>query len=226
MDYAEFLGVLRESATEKHKAFLEKIVNTSTRILGVKSAAMGAVSKRLKNKVEAVCAFPSNEYYEVDMVKGSVIAGADIGFNEKTAYLDAFAPTIDNWAVCDCVGGSIKIKPEEREKLWEYALKLVGSDKTFVVRLGIIIAMNFVTADKLGALFGMLDNICYGEYYIDMASAWLLSVMFVEFKDETVKYITGSDKLTKSVKKKALQKVRDSYRVSPQDKELTKKMLI
>ena len=226
MGYAELLELLRKSATEKHRAFLERIVNTPTKILGVKSAAMKAAAKRLKNEVETVAAFPSNEYYEIDTVKGSVIAGADMGFGEKAAYLDAFAPTIDNWAVCDCVGGGIKTAPEEREKLWEYALKLAGADRTFTVRLGIVIAMNFVESGKLGALKNMLDNVRYGEYYIDMAAAWLLSVMFVGFKEETVNFITGTNKLTLSVKKKALQKVRDSCRVSPQDKELTKKMLI
>ena len=58
-----------------------------------------------------------------------------------------------------------------------------------------------------------------------MANAWLISICFIKFPNETLKYLKKC-KLNKFTKNKAISKIRDSYRVSKTDKEEVKKLRI
>ena len=48
-------------------------------------------------------------------------AKTDIG--ERMEYTDIFLPFIDGWAVCDGVCATIRLKKDERDRFWEYAVK-------------------------------------------------------------------------------------------------------
>lgn len=58
-------------------------------------------------------------------------------------------------------------------------------------------------------------------YYIRMAQAWALSVCFVKYRDKTLR-LFEEQKPEPWVQNKAIQKCRESYRVSAADKELLK----
>ena len=69
-------------------------------------------------------------------------------------------------------------------------------------------------------------NICnsLGEethYYVNMANAWLVAECFTKQRDKTLNLIKNKT-LNKFVQNKAISKCRDSFRVSPEDKELLK----
>ena len=52
-----------------------------------------------------------------------------------------------------------------------------------------------------------------------MAKAWLLAEAFVKFREPTLA-ILQTQSLPKFIQNKAIQKIRESYRVSKADKEL------
>ena len=56
-----------------------------------------------------------------------------------------------------------------------------------------------------------------GEYYIDMAIAWLISVAYVKFPGQTEALLKDNE-LNDFTQNKAIQKIRESYRVSREDK--------
>lgn len=60
-------------------------------------------------------------------------------------------------------------------------------------------------------------------YYIKMAAAWALSVCFVKYRDLTWE-VFASKTINPWVQNKAIQKCRESYRVSAEDKELLKSL--
>ena len=55
-------------------------------------------------------------------------------------------------------------------------------------------------------------------YYVQMAAAWLLSVCYVKFPERTERFLEKND-LDDFTQNKAIQKIRESYRVSKEDKE-------
>ena len=56
-----------------------------------------------------------------------------------------------------------------------------------------------------------------------MAVAWAISVCFVKYRKLTIEYLNNSN-LDNFTYNKALQKIRESNRVSKEDKEWAKKM--
>jgi hypothetical protein len=56
-----------------------------------------------------------------------------------------------------------------------------------------------------------------------MAVAWGISACFVKFRDKTLKFLQTAD-LDYGTLDKTVQKIRDSYRVSAEDKEMLKEM--
>ena len=68
----------------------------------------------------------------------------------------------------------------------------------------------------------------WGEYYVDMAVAWLVATAMVKCRDKTVEYMQAEGRriLSKFAYNKALQKMRESLRVSKEDKQWTYTMKI
>ena len=56
------------------------------------------------------------------------------------------------------------------------------------------------------------------EYYVQMSVAWLISICYIKYPSITIKYIMNN-KLDDFTHNKAIQKIRESYRVSKEDKE-------
>ena len=67
----------------------------------------------------------------------------------------------------------------------------------------------------------MLETETFDKYYTQMAAAWLISVMFVKYREYTLNYLKHNS-LDDFTHNKALQKIRESLRVSKSDKELIK----
>ena len=63
-----------------------------------------------------------NLYYEETMIEGLVIATSKMSLKEKFYYLKKFIPKIDNWAICDTVCSSFKLKEHELPMVWEFIL--------------------------------------------------------------------------------------------------------
>jgi len=58
-----------------------------------------------------------------------------------------------------------------------------------------------------------------------MANAWLISICFIKFPNETLKYLKKCQ-LDKFTKNKAISKICDSYRITQKNKEEVKKLRI
>ena len=57
------------------------------------------------------------------------------------------------------------------------------------------------------------------EYYVNMACAWLLAECFIKFRNETLHFLEQNT-LNDFIVNKGIQKCRDSFRVSDEDKDL------
>ena len=57
------------------------------------------------------------------------------------------------------------------------------------------------------------------EYYVMMQQAWLVSVAFIKQREKTLAFLRNNE-LDKTTQNKAVQKIRESNRVSKEDKEM------
>ena len=82
---------------------------------------------------------------------------------------------------------------------------------------------HYVKEEYIDKIFKIIDNIKNEEYYVEMGIAWLVAELYIKFPKQTMKYLKNN-KLNKFTYNKALQKARESYRVSKEEKEILNKM--
>ena len=76
---------------------------------------------------------------------------------------------------------------------------------------------HFLLPQYIEKIFRILDQLKTNYYYVDMAMAWLIAEAFTKFRDQTLEYLRH-DQLTDFVHNKAIQKARESRRISAEDK--------
>ena len=85
--------------------------------------------------------------------------------------------------------------------------------REFRIRFGVVMLMSyFLTPEYIGKVFEVMEKVCKGDYYVDMAVAWCLATARAKFDSQTQEFVRKAD-LTPGVIKKYEQKVRDSLRV-------------
>ncbi len=81
----------------------------------------------------------------------------------------------------------------------------------------------YIEEDYLKDIFYFCDDLDSNEYYVQMAVAWLISMCYVKFEQETLKYLNSND-LDNFTYNKALQKIIESNRVDIEKKNIIKNM--
>ena len=221
MNYDSLLEVLKQNADEKYKQFNDGIVNGGVSSFGCRMPVLRKIAKSVT--LQDALAYPVHQWLEVDMIVGMAIASAKLPFAEKSPLLWQFAETIDNWAVSDC--NTFNVPKSEADLYFDLFSQMVRSDKPFVCRYGVVCLMsNFLDEAHIDEIFSLLSQITvYGHYYVDMGVAWLVATSAAKCRDKTFDYLGGKARADLNVftYNKALQKMRDSYRISAEDKEKT-----
>ena len=90
--------------------------------------------------------------------------------------------------------------------------------------MGIVLRMDcFFTEEWIDKSLEVFKKVHMGKYYTDMGFAWALSMGLVKFEEKTIEFMENN-KLSDFVYNKALQKARESYRVSEEKKAVYRRM--
>ncbi len=226
-DLQELNTRLQEMADEKYRQFHGKLIpGVDTVFYGVRVPALRKLAKELtkgdwRGFVEMT---KESEIYEINMLCGMVTALAKCEFEEKLSYVSKFIPCINNWAVCDVVCGDLKDVKKNRERMFQFIQPYLSSDKEYDVRFAVVILMQYyVTEDYINTVLKIYDDIRHDGYYVKMAVAWGLSICFIKFRNETLRYLTSCN-LDDFTYNKSIQKMTESYRVSKEDKEMLRSL--
>ena len=224
MNYETLVAVLKENSNKTYDEFNNTVVNSNVPTIGCTLPFMRKLAKNFS--VEEVANLPVHDYYEVDLLRGIVTSCCKLPFEEKSQHLLEFSKTIENWAVCDC--STVKVPKTERELYFEFFSNLLPNEQPFVCRYGVVnLLSNYLDEEHIDAVFASLSTITqWGHYYVDMAVAWLVATAMAKCRDKTLTYMESEARLVlnKFAYNKALQKMRESFRVSSDDKAWTRKM--
>lgn len=109
MDIRNELEQLRD---EKYREFgLSLLPNVDkSKMIGVRLPQLRAVAARIKKESPkgVMPDLPQGDMFEEKLVRGFVIASADLPFEEHLKAVADFVPEIDNWSVCDSFVNSLK----------------------------------------------------------------------------------------------------------------------
>ena len=220
------LSRLKGMSDENYKTFHSGLLpGFEKSIIGVRTPLLRKFAKELaKEDWQTLFYEIGNDYYEQKMLKGFMITYAKTDFDTLLEYTRNFIPLIDNWAVCDMFCSSLKATEQFPEKMLNFIEKYLKSDKSFELRFGVVMLLNYYVNDTyIDAVLDKLDKISNDNYYVKMAVAWAVSVCFVKYPEKTYSFL-HSCQLDNFTFNKSLQKICESYRISNEHKIIIKSM--
>ena len=206
-------------ADEDYRIFHSKLVPGTENILGVRVPELRKLAKKLvkEDSREYFEAAP-DMYYEEDMLRGFMVGYGRMDIEERLDKVREFLPSIHNWAVCDCFCSTLKFTEKNREKVWEFLQPYFLSDKTYELRFASVMALDYyVLPEYAPAVFRYFDEMKSGDYYVQMAVAWAVSVYYVHLPEMTEAYMR-ENLLDDFTYNKSIQKICESYRVDKETK--------
>jgi len=217
----KILNKLKNLSDDDYKAFNNKIIPTKQITLGVRLPILRQIAKDIvkDNPIDFI-KLPKQNIYEMIMLEGIVLSYMNKPFKELLPSIETYLTKVDNWAQIDSV--ILGFKKINKEK--DYVLNIVNiwlkSDKEFVVRAGLIILLSYyIQEENLDMIFTLSQNIKHKGYYVFMGNAWLISVCMAKFTTQTIEFFKNNN-LDMKTHNKAIQKSRESYRVSKENKAL------
>ena len=216
--YKEFINYLLSLKDDKYKEFNKSIVlNSKYEMIGIRVPIVKDIAKKIKD-IDEFLKYSGNTYHEEILLQGLVISRIK---DEELfyKYYKEYIKKIDNWALCDTFCSSIKIVRKYEDKYFNESIKLSLSDKEFISRVGLVTILDhFINKENLNTIFNTLNSINSDKFYINMAEAWLVCEIYTKYSNETLEFIKNNN-LNKFTQNKSISKIRDSYRVSKEEKE-------
>ena len=215
-DIAEFLTYLASLGKGEESAAWEKrIINTAMPCIAVPSTDIARIVRGIaKGNYRAFIACWCWANYSASAVLGKLICR--LPYEEQAPLLLRYAAETDTWAGTDSLTFA-KAKPTVYVDL---AKRCIADPHTFVRRLGVIIMLKCITPDTIDDILATLPALWEEtEYYVNMAVAWLLADCFIKYRDRTLRFLDEGE-YNAFVAQKAVSKCRDSFRVSPEDKQM------
>lgn len=220
---------LQELAETDYKVFNEKLIPTNYEIRGIRMPALKKLAKELSKEPEIESYLKNAEFttYEHVLLYGLVLGNLPKHPMETVfGYLDPLILRFDNWAHVDTITSAFKIFKKYPEAVFDHFLPLKNDEGEFTKRYFVILLMSFYMDEEyIDSTLQHLSEVPQGQYYVDMSIAWALSVGLVKFYDKTLPYLKQKN-YSKFVHNKAIQKACESYRITPDIKELLKGMKI
>ena len=220
---------LQELAETDYKVFNEKLIPTNYEIRGIRMPALKKLAKELSKEPEIESYLKNAEFttYEHVLLYGLVLGNlSKLPMETVFGYTDRLILRFDNWAHVDTITSSFKIFKKYPEEVLKHFLPLKADNEEFSKRFFVILLLcNYMDEEYIDSTLQHLSEVPQGQYYVDMAIAWTLSVGLVKFYDKTLPYLEQKN-YSKFVHNKAIQKACESYRITPDIKELLKGMKI
>lgn len=216
---------LFESQDEKYGDFQCKLTPgiDRDRIIGVRVPILRKLAKSYINddECEDFLNHLPHRYYDENMLHGILISEIK-NFDRCVEELEKFLPFVDNWAVCDTTAP--KVFRRNREKLMKCIEKWSSSKEVYTCRFAIEMLMtHFLDDDFREAYLEIPAEIISEEYYVNMMVAWFFATALAKQWDKTISYIE-ENRLGQWVHNKTIQKARESYRITEEQKEYLKSL--
>lgn len=208
---------------EKYGDFQCKLTPGVSResIIGVRIPAARKLAKQYMKEAESaefVRDLP-HKYYDENMLHGLLLSEYK-NFDECVKAVEEFLPYVDNWAVCDIM--SPRVFKKHKDELLPKIKEWIASDHVYTCRFGMEMLMCHYLDDDFRAEYLELPaNVHSEEYYVNMMIAWFFATALAKQWDAAIGYIE-QDRLDTWVHNKTIQKARESYRITKDQKEYLK----
>ena len=219
-NYLQFIEKLKSLKDEKYLEFHKKLVTTNSEIIGIRSPIVKDIAKNIaKGDWRKFIAQEIKGYYEEIFIRGLIIGYIKEDKSIVKEEIESFLPLIDNWGICDGFVANLKII---KKNFFDYLKKLIKTEEEYKVRFVLVTFLSYyMEKEYIEEIIQLCSQVKNKSYYVKMAQAWLISILFVKFPERTLEFLKDNS-LDPWVHNKGIQKIRESIRVTKEDKELVK----
>ncbi len=220
---AEILAMQDLKYQKFHSSLLPGVEN----VIGVRMPLLRKLAKQVlkgdwQNYLQSALQETSN-YYEEDILQALLIGTSKISYQERCAYIKEFVSKISNWAVCDLFCSTLKEAQRYKQEYWEMLMPYFNSCNAYDLRFASVMLLNYFTDDEYAEeALKLLEAIKHEDYYVKMGVAWAISIFYIKQPQLTLPMLQQNN-LDTFTHNKAIQKIRESFRVSKEDKEMLNK---
>lgn len=193
-------------------------------IIGVRTPELRKLAKQLAKheRVGEFLAVLPHQYLDEMNLHGFIISEIK-DYDACLKEIERFLPYVDNWATCDLLSPKAFKQKKNRGRLIDDIKRWMASDEPFVKRFGIEMLMSFYLDDDFKPEYlKWIAEIHHEHYYVKMMVAWFFATALAKQWDATLPYITGQT-MEKWTHNKSIQKAIESYRITPEQKDLLRK---
>lgn len=212
---------------EKYRDFHSKLIPTisAETIIGIRMPVMRKLVKEYAKDPESAEFLKQlpHTYYDENLLHALLVAEIK-DYDTCVKEVERFLPYVDNWAVCDVF--SPKVFRKNRDKLIEKVREWSASERPYTCRFGMEMLMtHFLDEDFRPEYLEIPAAVHSEEYYVNMMIAWFYATALAKQWDATVGYIE-KHRLDPWTHNKTIQKARESYRITPEQKEYLKTLKV
>lgn len=191
----------------------------SEKIIGVRVPQLRQLAKQIKNEAKPFLNDLPHLYYDENLLHGILLSEIR-DFDACVRALEDFLPFVDNWAVCDTM--SPKALQKDKQALLRKIRQWTASSHTYTCRFGLLCLMRYFLDDDFSPEYLPIPaSIQSEEYYVNMMISWFFATALAKQWDATIPYLQER-RLPEWVHRKTIQKARESYRISSEQKEYLK----
>ena len=212
---------------EKYREFQRSLIPglSKEKIIGIRMPAMRKLAKEFVKEPEAAVFLKQlpHTYYDENILHALLIAEIK-DYDACMEAVEAFLPYIDNWAVCD--GLSPKAFGKHKAELLEKIRLWIPSEHIYTCRFGIGMLMRwFLDEDFQPGYLELPAAVRSEEYYVNMMTAWFFATALAKQWNAAIPYLE-QNRLDPWTHNKTIQKARESYRITTEQKEYLKRLKV
>ena len=224
MKAQELLFQLQDKGYRDFQSKLIPTIPVET-IIGVRIPVIRKLAKEYEKdpkSVEFLKQLP-HTYYDENILHALLVAEIK-DYEVCVKEVERFLPYVDNWAVCDIF--SPKVFRKNKDKLIDKIREWTASGHPYTCRFGMEMLMtHFLDEDFRVEYLEIPATVHSEEYYVNMMIAWFYATALAKQWDAAVGYIEKKC-LDPWTHNKTIQKARESYRITREQKEYLKTLKV
>ena len=224
MKAQELLFQLQDKGYRDFQSKLIPTIPVET-IIGVRIPTIRKLAKEYGKDPESVEFLKQlpHTYYDENILHALLVAEIK-DYEVCVKEVERFLPYVDNWAVCDIFSPAVfrKNKDELIDKIREWT----ASGHPYTCRFGMEMLMtHFLDEDFRVEYLEIPAAVHSEEYYVNMMIAWFYATALAKQWDAAAYYIEKKC-LDPWTHNKTIQKARESYRITREQKEYLKTLKV
>lgn len=220
-DYEELIDYLKTLADKKYKEFSDSLVPGVEASMGIRIPVLRQTAKEIaKGNYTEFLACKKGIYREEIMLEGLVMTLIKCDYPQMLEYIKIYADKITSWETCDVVSfkGLKKFLPQ----FWNDIEYFIYNKNNWIVRYGFGVLLEFYLTDEyIDAVLKYVNSVNSDFYYVQMMQGWLIATAAAKCRDKTFAFLADNN-LNAVTQNMAVRKIRESNRISKEDKEKAK----